>query len=78
MSQGTLVWNHLFVNIIVNTVEAYVSRHLWDGKMVSITGAGHLQKWFLYVSIKGVRHRWLLTGVDQLIINTMNAKNTIT
>ena len=57
MSQGTLVWNYLFVNIIVNTVEAYVSRHPWDGKMVSITGVGRLQKLFLYVAIEGVRHR---------------------
>ena len=57
MSQGTLVWNYLFVNIIVNTVEACVSRHPWDGKMMSITGAGRLQKLFLYVAIKGVRHR---------------------
>ena len=57
MSQGTLVWNYLFVNIIVNTAEACVIRHPWDGKMVSITGANHLQKWFLYVAIENVRHR---------------------
>ena len=30
--------------IIVNKVKACVSRHLWNGKMVSITGAGRLQK----------------------------------
>ena len=27
------------------------------------------KKWFLYLAIKGVRHRWLLTGVDQLIVD---------
>lgn len=37
-------------------------------------GAGCLQKWFLYVAIKGVGHRWLLTGVDQLIVNNMDTK----
>lgn len=41
-------------------------------------GAGCLQKWFLYMAIKGIRHRLLLTGVDQLMVNTVDTKNTTT
>ncbi len=29
------------------TVEALISRHPWDAKKVSVTGAGPLREWFL-------------------------------